>query len=211
MFSDQEIRTAMDGLVKQKGPDHTSYGRYAHPTNGKGACFLGALCEFMGKSVPSEGTSARNVLGVGAVSERMEAAFAVAQNLNDAHIEWKYVLKGVDMVLAMDPKDAKKGSCPCGCDARMDYQEVLQKISAMRSLDYAKKPKMPVQQYASGGIIDIDMIPSGLSIKGIQVSNLSGAMGSITFTANSASTSLTSFTQAFANAGLAQKDHALTA
>lgn len=203
----------MDGLVKQKGEGHTSYGRYLDYDGKHGACFLGALCEYMGKSIPSEGTSARNVLGDGAVTPAMAAAFQVAQNLNDQHIEWKYVLLGVDLVLAAGPEvKYRSGVCSCGCDSYMDFSPIFDEVNRQRALDRSRMPKAPIKRYASGGIIDIDMIPSGLSIKGIQMTNLSGAMGSITFTANTASTSISQFTQAFAEAKvLAQKDHALTA
>lgn len=211
MFTDQEIRTAMDGLVKQKGEGHTSYGRYADPITGKGACFLGALCEFMGMKVPSEGTSARNVLGV-EVSPAMAAAFQVAQNLNDQHMEWKYVLLGVDLVLAAGPQAKyRNGACPCGCDSYMDFSPIFDEVNRQRALDMARRPKAPIKRYATGGIIDLDQIPQSLSIKGLTVTSVSNSLGSITYNVTGAAASVTQFTQAFASAGLAQKDHALTA
>lgn len=213
MFTDQEIRTAMDGLVKQKGEGHTSYGRYADPATGKGACFLGALCEFMGLRVPSEGTSARNVLGV-EVSPAMQAAFQVAQNLNDQHMEWKYVLLGVDLVLAAGPQAKyRSGGCPCGCDAFMDFSPIFDEVNRQRALDRSRMPKAPIRKYATGGIIDIDQIPvSSISIKSLSVTNLTGAMGTITYNSTSAANSISQFTQAFAKAKvLVKTDHALTA
>lgn len=214
MFTDQEIRTAMDGLVKQKGEGHTSYGRYADPITGKGACFLGALCEYMGLHVPSEGTSARNVLGVDTVSPAMQAAFQVAQNLNDQHMEWKYVLLGVDLVLAAgpDPQYRRTGGCPCGCDSFMDFGPVFDEVNRQRALDMAQRPKAPMKRYGVGGsIIDLDQIPQSLSIKGLTVTSVSNSLGSITYNVTGAAASVNQFTQAFANAGLTQKEHALTA
>jgi hypothetical protein len=150
MFTNEEVRTAMTGLVDQKGENHTSYGKYMDPITGKGACFLGALCEFMGVAIPHEGSRARDVLGRDAVSKEMGDAFGVAQCLNDAHFEWKYVLLGVDLALKMK----NIPPCPCGCGVPQDFTPILNEVQRLRALDRAKEPvHRHISAYASGGIV----------------------------------------------------------
>jgi len=205
MFSDQEIRTAMDGLVKQKGEDHIGLARYMDPMTGKGECFLGALCEYMNQAMPFEGMRAGNVLGQ--VSKPMQDAFALAQYLNDNKFEWKYVLMGVDEVLAGN-HDKQALGCPCGCAINMGMGGIVNKIKAKRALDKSKQgPAYP-------GI-------TGLSNGGIITNSLSGTgtIGKITFTIDGMSESIysltaamNSFTNAFLQEGVVlKKDHALVA
>src|SRR5678816_285463 len=139
MFSNEEIRTAMDGLVKQKGEDHKSFGRYADPMTGKGACFLGALCEYMGRTIPAEGIPADAVLGVNALTPEMGRAFQVAQYLNDQHFEWKYVLMGVDLMLAKgNVGEYSTKGCPCGCNIPLGIvAQVAEEVRQVRALDKA--------------------------------------------------------------------------
>lgn len=135
MFSDEEIRTAMGGLVEQKGENHTAPARYADLTTGAGACFLGALCEYMGVAIPMAGTPANLVLSAYGASAKMRNAFVVAQCLNDSDFEWKYVLLGVDMVLA-ETRDVKQSlGCPCGCTGDGALRQIMDEVRAIRSLD----------------------------------------------------------------------------
>jgi len=204
MFSDQEIRTAMDGLVKQKGEDHIGLARYMDPMTGKGECFLGALCEYMNVAMPYEGMIAGKVLGE--VSKDMATAFALAQYLNDNKFEWKYVLMGVDEVLAGNLGKDVIG-CPCGCSSSMGMNQVVDKIKAKRALDKSKQgPLYPgVTGLSNGGII--------------KNSSVSGSLGTITFTIDgmtesvySLNAAMNSFTNAFLQEGVVlKKDHALVA
>jgi hypothetical protein len=209
MFTNEQIRTAMEGLVKQKGENHTSFGRYADPLTGQGACFLGALCQFMGRGIPAEGTSATNVLGVGAVSRHMEVAFAVAQSLNDSHFEWKYVLKAVDMVIATPEERLFKetgANCPCGCTSSSpNVRQIMDDIRAIRMIDHTRERKQgPLM--ANGGIIQ----PIGkIALKDLDFS------GIVTFSTamNELTVSMSNLVGSFSTPTYvpAQKDHALVA
>jgi hypothetical protein len=204
MFTNEQIRTAMQGLVDKKGENHASYGRYGDPVTGEGTCFLGALAEYMGFAVPGEGTPARSVLGISAVSPEMGDAFYVAQCLNDAHFEWKYVLLGVD--LALDPKRLSKpvNGCPCGCGVSKDFTDVLDAVKRRRALDGVGMPR-DFGGFVSGGFIST----TGIKIKDVSFTNAIGSMGSITFNMTATAGSFAQLEKALSVP--AQKDHALVA
>lgn len=209
MFTNEQIRTAMEGLVKAKGENHTSFGRYADPMTNQGACFLGALCEFMGRAVPEEGTAAANVLGAGRVSEDMGVAFTIAQALNDAHFEWKYVLMGVDHALALGKEAlSRNGGCPCGCTTT-NYTVVLDEVKRRRAMDQMKASRTPA--VANGGIITKDMIPpiGKITFDLGGITTFASAMQEFTISMNSVSGTLSKF--AVPTYVPAQKDHALVA
>jgi hypothetical protein len=216
MFTNEEVRTAMTGLVEQKGEGHTSYGKYKDPLSGKGACFLGALCEFMGLAIPAEGTTAGQVLGAGAVSVEMASAFAVAQCLNDAHFEWKYVLLGVDLTLKVAPITEP---CPCGCGVSKDFTPILDEVRRQRSLDKSKEPMNPgLSAYVTGGIISGSIMPTYATSASSLTSSftaLSVALTDFTTTFNAASAFFPEYSYAGTKTAVkkivAQKDHALVA
>lgn len=210
MFTNEEVRTAMTSLVEEKGPDHTSFGRFLDPVTGKGACFLGALCEHMGRAIPMEGVRAQDILGRGAVSDEMGIAFSVAMSLNDARFQWKYIIKAVDMVL--DSKDGLSlGPCPCGCRASTGVGEIIQHVRALRALDMAHSPKCPVDGagFAQGGFITnaAGLIPTFSKIT-MSIDDMSVSAFSIqTAIANTIATANMIATPTVA----AKKDHALVA
>ena len=206
MYTDQQIRTAMDGLIHQAGGDHRARPMFMNET-GQAECFLGALAKFMGHKIPEAGTNAKYVLGEGAVSPRMEKAFAIAMGLNDNRVEWKYVVKAVDLVLNATEEQIKsknKAGCPCGCTVGMDFQWVMDEVVKMRALDGAAKPKGPLH-YATGGIITGSTGGIGGKIT-ISFNSLSSAMNTIT-----ASSSMFEKELIAAMAVPAKKDHALVA
>lgn len=149
MFTNEQIREAMQGLVDTKGGDHTSIGRYADQFTGRGACFLGALCEYMGLAIPVEGTHAKNALGPNAVTPQMQAAFIVAQYLNDNHFEWKYVLVGVDLALKSDLPLTEGIGCPCGCTNSNAFTTILEEVKAIRALDRSQTAKVNIEKAIS--------------------------------------------------------------
>jgi hypothetical protein len=215
MFTNEEVRTAMTGLVEQKGEGHTSYGKYMDPITGKGACFLGALCEFMGFAIPHEGSRARDVLGKDKVSPEMGNAFSVAQCLNDAHFEWKYVLLGVDLALKMSTNFRP---CECGCGVPQDFSSVLDEVQRQRALDRTREPvHRHISAYASGGIVSGSIMPTYASTSSVTSSftALSVALSDFTTTFNAASAFFPEYTYAGTKTAVkkivTQKDHALVA
>jgi hypothetical protein len=212
MFTNEVVRTAMQGLVAEKGERHTSYGKYMDPMTGKGACFLGALCEFMGMAIPHEGSRARDVLGKGAVSREMGDAFSVAQALNDAHFEWKYVLLGVDLTLKVSPS---LPLCPCGCGVSEDFSGILDEVQRRRALDRTKEPTYPgISAYASGGIITGGIMPTFASTSSMaqSFSALSVALADFTEACNAVSMySGATYPKTVMPVVVTKKDHALVA
>jgi hypothetical protein len=208
MFTNEQIRTAMEGLVKQKGENHTSIGLYTNALTGKGECFLGSLCEYMGYALPKEGTRARDVLGVDGVSVAMGNAFQVAQSLNDSRYEWKYVLLGVDLAMGVSPM-IEAVICPCGCGISQNYQPIVDEVKRQRDRDkgmeYATRNSLP-QSFATGGYIT----GAGQKVT-IDLSELTGTMNSLTYSLDSLSASFGAFTTSYAGAPVAKKDHALVA
>jgi hypothetical protein len=220
MFTNEQIRKYMGGLVEKVGEDHTSYGRYSNPMTGKGACFLGALCEFMGFKVPEEGISAGHVLGKNVVSPEMSVAFGVAQSINDYRMEWKYVLMGVDLALE-GLRKSQYQPCPCGCGLTGDVQGVVNQVRSRRALDKnaeyearAISPSLSAPLWATGGIVT-GTFPS------IEKYPTSFTSASLTGPFSGMSVSVTSSTEAIEkaiallNGQMAalpkQKDHALVA
>lgn len=217
MFTNEEVRTAMTGLVKQKGEDHVSFGRYANPMTGQGACFLGALCQFMGQAIPTEGTGAGRVLPV---SREMQAAFGVAQNMNDSHFEWKYILRAVDLVLALDPSEFDRklrlSECPCGCQGASDskFARIIDDMRVLRMVDRqrANKGATTVPTLAKGGVIQ----PFGKVTIQIDGGSLASSMGTFSqamteFSISAGNLSAMFTPVATTTGSVFQKDHALTA
>jgi hypothetical protein len=207
MFTNEQIRTAMEGLVKKKGENHTSFARYADVLTGKGECFLGALCEHMGFAVPKEGLAAADVLGTGNISAEMGSAFQVAQTLNDSHFEWKYVLLGVDLSLSKF-KMTHASKCPCGCGLSRDIRPIIDEVTRIRALDRNNAPAFSSIQgsFATGGYIT----GAGQKVT-IDLSGITSTMNSLTYSLESLSASFGAFTGSFAEASLTKKDHTLVA
>jgi hypothetical protein len=217
MFTNEQIRKHMEGLVQQKGENHTSYGSYSNPS-GKGECFLGALCEYMGFKVPEGGTPARYVLGKGLVTPRMETAFGIAQQLNDNRFEWKYVLMGVDLVLdgseplGMDP-------CPCGCGLVNGQQTVLDKVKMRRNADKNAEFERGLaaldKPLATGGYVQYTS--AGEIAASFNASGIAKSLTNMTLSINSMNASMAGLQTAFAQINAKvdvtpmQKDHALVA
>jgi hypothetical protein len=172
VFTNEEVRKAMGELVEKKGEGHTSYSMYRSRDGKGGACFLGSLCEHMGLAIPYEGMNAKYVMGKDAVSKEMALAFALAQNLNDNRFEWKYVLRGVDLALAMDPRQVVE--CPCGCGnvEGNRLQVLIDQVRAERDHDrdmvtqaaVARLEKAPAKVSINGGYVTGGII-TGISIQ----------------------------------------------
>lgn len=201
MFTNEQVRTAMTGLVAEKGERHTAAAMYSNP-EGKSECFLGALVEYMGGRVPREGTRAADVLGVGAVTPEMAGAFGVAQMLNDSHMEWKYVLMGVDLALRDAPSAV---GCPCGCSLTSpNIYSILDRVKRQRALDRSKDP-MPYYPetvsttFATGGIVKPTLT--------FNLSEATASMSALSIAMNNLSTSFT----AAQYVPIGKKDHALVA
>jgi hypothetical protein len=219
MFSNEELRTAMGGLVNKVGEDHTSFSRYADPVTGKGACFLGALCEHMGLAVPAEGVSAAAVLGANNISDEMGRAFQVAQYLNDQRFEWKYVLLGVDLMLGKgDAGEYSAKGCPCGCNIPMGtIAEVVDEVKMARMRDQSLMPKIEVPTVpgfkASGGTIN-GMSAASFGQVVINIDSMSESIYSLQAATNSFITTFLSnatVTNTNAQKVAVKQDHALVA
>jgi len=160
VFTNEQIREAMGTLVQEKGDGHRSYGRYSNPVTGKGECFLGALCEHMGLAVPAEGTAAHLVMGP--VSPEMGNAFRIAQKLNDARVEWKYVLMAVDLILELPASAVAQDLCPCGCMVinSAPVTKVIQQVLAVRAEDQSREAAKRLESAAK----DMAKAVDGLSV-----------------------------------------------